>query len=101
MDENRKRRTAPWRGGCAKYILKGPPCCFALLYAAVRCCALGVLGIRRHAHPLHDFTPSWLAAEVCPMQDKFKTQAIEKVPCRHGPSGPWSPAPQDGLERVV
>ena len=83
----------------------------ALLCAAVRCSALRVLGIRRHAHPLHDFTPSWLAAEVCPMQDKFKTQATEQVPRSHtGRSGKlcerksvrcgsWLPAPQDGLER--
>jgi len=41
-----------------------------LLCPAVRCCALHVLGIRRHAHPL--LTPSWLAAEVCPMQDNSK-----------------------------
>ena len=67
-----------------------------LLCAAVRCCALRVLGIRRHAHPL--FTPSWLAAEVCPMHDKFKTQATEQVPCRHGPSESLTLAPQDGLE---
>jgi len=65
----------------------------------VRCCALRVLGIRHHAHQLHDFTPSWLAAEVCPMQGKFKTQAAEQFLCRRGPSGSWSPAPQDCLER--
>jgi len=61
-------------------ILKGLPCCCALLCAAVhavRCCALRALGIGRHAHPLHDFTPSWLAAEVCPMQvsPKHKQQS--------------------------
>ena len=80
----------------ATVLLCAVNCC-ALLCVAVRCCALRVLGIRCHAHPL--FTPSWLAAEACPMQDKFKTQASEQVPCRHGPSRSWTPAPQDGLER--
>jgi len=96
--QNPGPKLAPWRGWLRQNTLKGLPCCCALLCAAVRCCALRVLGIGRHAHPLHDFTPSWLAAEVCPMQDKFKTQATEQVPCRRGPSESWSPAPQDGLE---
>jgi len=68
--------------------------CCALLCVAVRC----VCSIAVDATHTHSFTPSWLAAEVCPMQDKFKTQATEQVPCRHGPSGSWTPAPQDGLE---
>ena len=57
--------------------------CWVLLCAlrAARCCALLALGIRRHAHPLHDFTPSWLAADVCPMQDK-STSAPHKQQSR-------------------
>jgi len=47
---------------------KYPERATVLLCAAVRCCALRVLGIKRHAHPLHDFTPSWLAAEGLPLK---------------------------------
>jgi len=101
------RRCAPLCAAvrCCALLCAAVRCC-ALLCAAVRCCALlcaavrccvRVLGIRRHAHPLS--TPPWLAAKVCPMQGKFNTQATKQVPCRHGPSGSWSPAPQDGLER--